>query len=327
MSPSPSPTALWLRQPAENPPVPRSRATRLMGAPIRHITEQAAVQAIITAAESELGHWTITANLDHLRRYQRDPVARALMDNADLLVADGMPLIWASRLAGTPLPERVTGSNMIWSICDLASRRGQSVFLLGGDPGVADRAAELLLDRYPDLDIAGTSCPRRGFESDDQELRRLQREVTSAGPQIVLVALGFPKQDLLIGMLRSSLPGAAFLGVGISLSYITGDVARAPVWTRRLGLEWAYRLAQEPVRLTRRYLVDGLPFAIHLLASASWQRARRGGPSSSWGSHELPPRTVEENETLAGRAYARNSQTPTVAAHRHTDRRIEPTAR
>jgi N-acetylglucosaminyldiphosphoundecaprenol N-acetyl-beta-D-mannosaminyltransferase len=257
---------------------------RLMGAPMGVVTEADAVQSIIDAAEAGRGHWTITANLDHLRRYHRDPIQRGLIDDADLVVADGMPLIWASRLAGEPLPERVSGSNMVWSICEAASARGASVFLLGGDPGVAERAADVFRERYPSLEIAGTDCPPIGFEDDEQEVDRIRRQVTEASPQIVFVALGFPKQDLLIRILRSSLPHASFLGVGISLSYATGDVSRAPDWICRVGLEWAYRLSQEPTRrLARRYLVDGLPFGLRLMMSAARHRVRRGDLGASWG--------------------------------------------
>jgi N-acetylglucosaminyldiphosphoundecaprenol N-acetyl-beta-D-mannosaminyltransferase len=261
------------------------RRMRLMGAPVGVVTEASAVGAIVDAAEAGRGHWTITANLDHLRRYHCDPIAKGLIDEADLVVADGMPVIWASRLAGEPLPERVSGSSMVWSICEAASGRGLSVFLLGGDPGVAERAAGVFRDRYPGLEIAGTACPPVGFESDAQELDRVRRQVTEGAPQIVFVALGFPKQDLLIRSLRGSLPGTSFLGVGISLSYATGDVSRAPNWLCSLGLEWAHRLSQEPtLRLARRYLVDGLPFGLRLMASAARHRVRRRdlGASGSW---------------------------------------------
>jgi N-acetylglucosaminyldiphosphoundecaprenol N-acetyl-beta-D-mannosaminyltransferase len=262
-----------------------TRRMRVMGVPMDVVAEADAVQTIVDAAETNQGHWTITANLDHLRRYRRDPIAKGLIDGADLVVADGMPMIWASRLAGEPLPERVSGSSMVWSICEAASARQQSVFLLGGDPGVAERAARIFQERYPDLEIAGTACPLVGFENDEQELVRVQRQVIEASPRIVFVALGFPKQDLLIRRLSSSLPHASFLGVGISLSYVTGDVSRAPGWVCNLGLEWAYRLSQEPTpRLVRRYLVDGLPFAVRLLVSAARHRVSRGslGAYGAW---------------------------------------------
>jgi N-acetylglucosaminyldiphosphoundecaprenol N-acetyl-beta-D-mannosaminyltransferase len=262
---------------------------RLMGVPVAAVTEAHAVHAIVAAAEAGEGHWTVTANLDHLRRYYDSSLERELIDEADLVVADGMPLLWASRLAGTPLPERVAGSSMVWSICEIASTRGQSVFLLGGAPGVAERAAKVFRSRYPGLEIAGTACPPRGFECDELLLGRIQRQVADAAPSIVFVALGFPKQDLLIRSLRRTLPRTSFLGVGISLSYATGDLSRAPEWLCQLGMEWAYRLAQEPTReLARRYLINGLPFGARLMSSAVRHRARRASRASDiWG--KTPP--------------------------------------
>jgi N-acetylglucosaminyldiphosphoundecaprenol N-acetyl-beta-D-mannosaminyltransferase len=258
-----------------------TRLMRLMGAPMGVVTEAEAVREIVDAAAAGGGHWTITANLDHIRRYHRDPLQRALIDDADLVVADGMPLIWASHLAGEPLPERVSGSSMVWSICEAASARGQSVFLLGGDPGVAERAADVFRDRYPGLEIAGVACPPVGYEGDEDELSRIERQACEAAPNIVFVALGFPKQDLLIRRLRGALPGASFLGVGISLSYATGDLSRPPSWICNFGLEWAYRLWQEPTRrLARRYLLDGLPFAVRLTLSAARYRVRPGAPGT-----------------------------------------------
>lgn len=257
---------------------------RLMGAPMNVVTEEVAVHAVVQAAAERRGHWTITANLDHLRRYHCSALEKGLIDDADLVVADGMPLIWASRLAGEPLPERVSGSSMVWSICEAARAYQHSVFLLGGDPGVAERAAQVFRDRYAGLRIVGTACPPLGFENDERELARIRRQITSAAPQIVFVALGFPKQDLLIRELRHHLPHASFLGVGISLSYATGDVSRAPVWICRLGLEWAYRLSQEPTRrLARRYLVNGLPFGVQLMVSAIRHRTHGDAVAHYWG--------------------------------------------
>ncbi len=251
---------------------------RLMGTPISIVTEARAARAIVDAAKAGRGHWTITANLDHIRRYRSESIARELIDMADLVVADGMPLIWASRLAGEPLPERVSGSNMVWSICQEASATGLSVYLLGGDPGVAERAAQVFEDAYPGLVIAGTACPPVGFEIDAREIQLIEREIAEAAPHVVFVALGFPKQDLLIRRLRASMPAASLLGVGISLSYVTGDLSRAPEWLCRLGLEWAHRLSQEPTRrLVRRYLVDGVPFGLRLMISSAQHRVRQRG--------------------------------------------------
>jgi N-acetylglucosaminyldiphosphoundecaprenol N-acetyl-beta-D-mannosaminyltransferase len=266
----------------------------LMGARYADVSESDAVGIFVDAAVAGRGYWTITANLDHLRRYTRDPQARELMDSADMVVADGTPLIWASRLAGIPLSERVAGSNMIWSICEAASRRDASVFLLGGDPGVAERAVRVLADRYPALSVVGTSCPPLGFERDDDEVDRIERHLLDAAPQVVFVGLGFPKQDLLIRRLRCALPGVSFIGVGISFSFVAGDVTRAPEWTHAIGLEWAHRLLKEPRRLIRRYLVQGVPFVLRLFMAAAWHRV--AGGEERWGSNGVPPDSPDSGE-------------------------------
>jgi N-acetylglucosaminyldiphosphoundecaprenol N-acetyl-beta-D-mannosaminyltransferase len=247
---------------------------RVMGAPFVAVTESEAARMIVEGALAKRGHWAITANLDHLRRYMREPLARKLINEASLVVADGTPLIWASRLAGTPLPERVAGSNMIWTVCDTIRRSHGSVFLLGGNPGVAKRAAEVLERRYIGLDVAGTFCPAPGFEHNEDELKLIEERVCAASPDVVLVALGFPKQDILIARLRCLLPTASFMGVGISLSFVAGEIPRAPDWTHMIGLEWVHRLIREPKRLARRYLIQGVPFALLLLRWAAKHRMR-----------------------------------------------------
>jgi N-acetylglucosaminyldiphosphoundecaprenol N-acetyl-beta-D-mannosaminyltransferase len=204
-----------------------------------------------------------------------DPELRRMVEQADLVVPDGMPLIWASRLQRTPLPERVAGSTLVCELPPAAAAAGASVFLLGGAPGVADAAAARLRERSPELEIAGTLCPPYGVERSPAELERIQAAVLAARPDIVFVALGFPRQERLIMRLRPLLPDAWFVSCGISFSFVTGDVARAPRWVQRAGLEWLHRLAQEPRRLARRYLVDGIPFLVRLLASAGRRRVAR----------------------------------------------------
>ena len=212
-----------------------------------------------------------------MARLHRDAEFRRLIGPATLFVADGMPLVWASRLQGTPLPERVPGSNLISILSHGAAGRGRSVFLLGGDEGTAEGAADVLLSRDPDLRIAGTLYPPMGFENDPEEMGRIRDTLADSSPDIVYVALGSPKQERLIRGIRDLLPGAWWVGVGISFSFLTADVRRAPTWMQRVGLEWVHRLAQEPGRLARRYLLHDIPFALVLFGDALCRRcfARR----------------------------------------------------
>lgn len=259
------------------------RRIRILGLPVAALTEREAATAIVDDAAAGRGQWTITANLDHLRRYRREPASRQLIEEADVILADGAPLVWASWLAGTPLPQRVAGSSMIWPLCEIAARRRVSIHFLGGDPGAAERAAAAFKERYPDLQVAGVICPPFGFDRDPRQIAQIRRGVTAANPGIVLVGLGFPKQDALIQRLKQDLPSASFVGVGISFSFVAGELSRAPGWAGTLGLEWLYRLLQEPRRLVRRYLVDGLPFAARLLGSAALYRLRPGVDNPRWG--------------------------------------------
>ncbi len=194
----------------------------------------------------------VTPNLDHLRRFQREIDFQALVAKANLVVADGMPLIWMSRIQGTPLPERVAGSSLINTLSRAAAKERMSVFLMGGDPGTAQEAGEILCRRYPGLRLAGASCPKIGATLDDLASQQMAAELSAAGPDIVFVGLGSPKQERVIEALRGCRPGAWWLGVGVSFSFVCNRVHRAPAWMQKFGLEWVHRLWQEPGRLARR---------------------------------------------------------------------------
>lgn len=245
----------------------------LRGVPIDVMTEKGCVAHIIERSRAGQGGWVITPNLDHMRRAESDDEFRSMLHEADVVVADGMPLIWASRLQGTPLPERVAGSALVWSLAEAAAKADRSLYLLGGDPGAADQAAEVLKKRYPDLRIVGTDCPAFGFDKKPEQMDRVLHKILEAKPDIVYVGLGSPKQERLIRQARVGLPHIWWLGVGISLSFIAGDVKRAPKWVQKIGLEWVHRLLQEPGRLAKRYLVHGLPFAARLLLGAATNRS------------------------------------------------------
>jgi N-acetylglucosaminyldiphosphoundecaprenol N-acetyl-beta-D-mannosaminyltransferase len=218
------------------------------------------------------GGTVYTMNLDHLRRFVWDPLRASNYNAASIVTADGTPLIWASRLLGTPLPERVTGSSLIWTLTAAAAANDKSIYLLGGAPGTAKKAARVLKQRYPKLKIAGISDETFEVRANEPTYRALRRKLVCAKPDIVYVALGSPKQEDLIERLRPTLPQAWWLGVGIAFSFVAGEISRAPLWMQRSGLEWVHRLVQEPRRLAKRYLIQGLPFAAVLLAHSMYRR-------------------------------------------------------
>lgn len=246
--------------------VPPESGVELQGIQLAAVTESETVALVVSALDRGEGGRVATVNLDILRQCASSGVARGLVASATFAVADGQPLVWASRLKGQPLPERVAGSNLIWSLSREAAARGHRVFLLGGEPGTAEKTAARLVEAAPRLRIAGTACPPHGFDRAPDRVEEIVRVVAEATPRVVYVALPFPRQELMIERLRTALPDAWFLGVGISFSFVSGHVRRAPVPVQRLGLEWVHRLAQEP-RLLRRYGLD-LLFAPRLFAGA-----------------------------------------------------------
>src|SRR6476469_9482523 len=199
----------------------------LMGMAVDRVDEREAVETILDAREHDRGGVVLTPNLEHLSSFRSDPEVREAFGEAELVVADGMPLIWASRLHRTPLPERAAG---------------------------------VLQERAPGLDVAGVACPRVG-DGDESDLAAAAASLERTQPDLVYVGLPFGKQLHAVPRLRAAAPRSWFLGLGASLSFVAGDIRRAPTWMRRTGLEWTWRLSQEPGRLWRRYLVDGLPCA------------------------------------------------------------------
>jgi N-acetylglucosaminyldiphosphoundecaprenol N-acetyl-beta-D-mannosaminyltransferase len=260
----------------------QGRRISLMGMEIDHVTEGQVVAAIGDSLSKGRGGWVITPNLEHLRRFNKEEALQHYFEQADLVLADGMPLVWASRLKGTPLPARVAGSDLIWSVSMEAARRGRSVFVLGGTREAGWEAARRLQERCPGLRIAGMVYPPHGFENDPRAMDQIVETLEALRPDIVFVGLGFPKQERVIAGLRERFPQTWFLGIGISIGFVGGQVARAPMWMQRLGLEWLHRLAQEPRRLGRRYLLHGLPFAARLLLHGAVSRIglRRTGEAA-----------------------------------------------
>jgi len=235
-------------------------------------------EAVERIVDSSDGGCVLTPNLQHLRAHRRSPAVRGAFRRCELVVPDGMPLVWASRIQGTPLPDRVAGSDLVWSLSQAAALRGRTLFLLGGAPGTADDAAAELCRRFPGLQIAGTHCPPLGFERSPTALGEIQARISTARPDLIYIGLPLSKQLVVMDYLRGTVPRAWQIGLGVSFSFVTGDVRRAPAWAQRTGLEWLFRLSQEPRRLGRRYLVEGLPFFFGLMASSARSRAgRRGG--------------------------------------------------
>jgi len=224
--------------------------------------------------------YVVTPNVNHAVMYQRHEALGEAYKGADLVLADGAPLVLASRLLGKQLPERVAGSDLVPAIFQ-AARADEKlrVFLLGGAPGVSAQAAKNAEQLWPGVEVVGTYSPPFGFEQDDAENGEILRRISEVQPDLLVVGLGAPKQELWVHRHRDRIEARAALCVGATIDFLAGNKPRAPVWMRRSGLEWLHRLLTEPRRLFGRYLRDGLAFP--RLVWRDWRktRARRIPPA------------------------------------------------
>jgi N-acetylglucosaminyldiphosphoundecaprenol N-acetyl-beta-D-mannosaminyltransferase len=232
----------------------------ICGIPVDRVTMDCAVQKIGRLVARGRPSLVVTPNVDHIVRLQTDREFLRAYQAADLVLADGMPLLWAARFLGTTLPERVTGSDLFPAVCREAARAGHTVFLLGGRPGAASETAARIRRAFKGIRFCGTYCPPFGFELDSAENKKCIRMIRNAAPDILFVALGTPKQEKWMNAHFHELHVPVCVGVGATFDFIAGMVRRAPRWMQAHGLEWLWRLMEEPLRLWRRYLVDDMRF-------------------------------------------------------------------
>lgn len=228
---------------------------RIGSLPVDSVSFEQALDAIDDLVQKKLGGRVFTPNVDHVVQAEHDLRFRAAYSDVSLSLVDGMPLMWASRWLKTPLPEKISGSDLVWPLMRRAAERGYRVYFLGGAPGAAELAKQRLLQELPSLQIVGTDPARIDVDAAPDVQRPILDRIADAKPDLLLVALGAPKQEIWSHEQRANLKDAVAVGVGASLDFIAGTVQRAPRWLSNAGLEWAYRLAQEPRRLAARYLL------------------------------------------------------------------------
>jgi exopolysaccharide biosynthesis WecB/TagA/CpsF family protein len=224
------------------------------------VTLAGAVDCIESMIAEGGAHYVVTPNVDFLVKARRDPELHRILGEADLVLCDGTPLLWASRWLGDPLPCRVAGSDLIPFLLTRAVERGWRIFLLGGGPGVAAEASRRIGSAHPSLPpVEYYSPPFRPL--DDMDHGEIAERIRAARPDIVLVCFGCPKQEKWISRYGTALEVPVMIGAGGTVDFLAGSMARAPLWMRRSGTEWIFRLVQEPGRLLGRYADDMMNFA------------------------------------------------------------------
>ncbi len=229
---------------------------KFMNTEIDNLTMSEALDRIEDLIRKDKNSYVVTPNVDHIIRLEKDKELQAAYHNASLILTDGMPLVWISRLYGTPIKEKISGSDLFPKLCELSAQKGYRMFFLGAKEGVGARAARNLKSRFPSLSIVGTYSPPYGFEKDKSEMEKIREMIRIARPHILIVCFGCPKQELFMLHNRDELGVPISLGLGASLDFEAGYFKRAPKWMSENGFEWVYRLFQNPGRLAKRYLID-----------------------------------------------------------------------
>jgi N-acetylglucosaminyldiphosphoundecaprenol N-acetyl-beta-D-mannosaminyltransferase len=247
-------------------PIPR---VRVAGCPVDSLSFSQAVEEICDRIERGIPSHVVFVNAAKVVNYQRDARLREAVDNADFLLADGMPVVWASRLLGQSIPGRVNGTDLMEHMIKIAAERGYRVFFMGARKEVLDRAVDNLKVRYPDLIVAGQ---HHGYFRPEEE-DSLVQQIVASGAQLLLVAISTPRKETWANANLPRLGAIVCQGVGGSIDVVAGFTRRAPVWMQRTGLEWFFRLLQEPRRMWRRYLDTNTVFMWMVLRDCLYSRS------------------------------------------------------
>ena len=230
--------------------------TKLLGVSFEHATMSSAVSQILDAAREGQKGIVFTPNVDHIVMLQDDAEMRRIYQEALFRYADGMPIVWLSRfVTANPLPERVAGSDLLIALCKKAAGTGLNLYFMGGNPGIAEKAANNLCQQYQGLHIVGTWCPPYGFEHNSTETELIINDINSRNVDILFIGVGAPKQEKWAYAHMHRLQVGPILCVGASFDFAAGTIKRAPLWIQNIGFEWVWRLASEPGRLWKRYLL------------------------------------------------------------------------
>lgn len=227
---------------------------------IDNLTFGEAISSIQELIKNKIPSYVVTPNIDHIMITLRDKEFKKIYESASLSLADGMPILWAAKFLKTPLKEKISGSDLFVKLCKIAAEKEYRLFFLGGKPGSASKAAELLGGRYPKIQIVGIYSPQFGFEQNEAENKKIVKMIKDSKPDILFVALGAPKQEKWIYKYKDEYNAPLSIGIGAAFEFFAGVVKRAPKWMQNAGLEWFWRLMMEPKRLWKRYLVDDMKF-------------------------------------------------------------------
>lgn len=228
----------------------------LLNTYVNNVNMNEALSAIDEMIASGKKSYVVAINVDVVMKIEDDPHLKKVVDEADMVLVDGKPLVWISKWHGNPVKAKISGSDLVPLLCKKAKDKGYSIFIIGGGNGVAEKAKENLERDLPGINIVGSYAPPFGFEKDEIELEKINKLISEVHPDLLIACFGCPKQEKWIYENYQKYDAKVSICAGATVDFLAGNVNRAPRWMSEHGLEWFYRFLQEPKRMFKRYFID-----------------------------------------------------------------------
>lgn len=230
----------------------------LLNTYINNVTMPEAIVAIEQMIETGKKSYVVAINVDVVMKIENDTYLKKVVDEADMVLVDGKPLVWISGIHGRPLKGKISGSDLVPQLCKVSAKKGYSIFFIGGKDGIAEQAKRKLEDELSGIKIVGTYAPPVGFEKDEVELDKINKMISEVHPDLLIACFGCPKQEKWIHENIEKYDAKVSICAGATVDFLAGNVKRAPRWMSEHGLEWFYRFLQEPKRMFKRYFIDDI---------------------------------------------------------------------
>lgn len=234
---------------------------QLLNTYVNNVTMKETISAIENMISENRKSYVVAINVDVVMKIEDDPYLKEIVDNADMVLVDGKPLVWISKLHKKPVKAKISGSDLVPLLCKEAAEKGYRIFILGGKDGVASIAKQKLIKQYPNIEIVGTYAPPLGFEKNPVELEKINDMISNVYPDLLITCFGCPKQEKWIYENIKKFDAKVSVCAGATVDFLAGNVKRAPRWMSEYGFEWFYRFLQEPKRMFKRYFVDDMKIA------------------------------------------------------------------
>lgn len=229
---------------------------RLLNTYVNNLSMSETIGEIEKMIACEKKSYIVAINVDVVMKIEQDSYLKKITDNADMVLVDGKPLIWVSKIHKNPVKAKISGSDLVPLLCAASAHNGYSMFIIGGKEGIAEKAKIRLEEQYPTINIVGTYAPPFGFENNPKELDKINNMISEKKPDLLIACFGCPKQEKWIYENYQKYDAKVSICAGATVDFLAGNVNRAPKWMSEHGLEWFYRFLQEPKRMFKRYFID-----------------------------------------------------------------------